>query len=721
MQKQKLVLLPPKEILKALEGAFTTIPIVPRDCVKAINKLVYNMNHQSFSPEAYKSILFLVLRAFTSKDNYLKSVVYALLESLSNKTSDGLLGINSIVKDIDDKNTPVSVRNSAFRALFSNLPATMRFEFEKFIKTAVLDSKTRDNSVCIASVYFKDMKIDSKVLDRIDDYHLSFFNRLPVNKYTSMLEIRKIVRNHEDTHKLSQYLTTSTDAITFFEAAKALAILRQEIAAPHIDKAISTLRVYLRKGPVEQFASMKVLSKLSVVFPTKVARANREIEDLVHDTSKTVSMLAILTLLKTGTDETARQLSSKLEPLMSTMSTPYKIMAIETIEKLTKDSKSEYIAFLKSSLMEKESIEFKRFILKKLGLLLATSEGNRREIMKLLCGYIEDPEYYQISMDILGLLSQYLTSTKDLIHVYNRLILDNVHVRNCVYQTLFDLSDAIDTIDTLKAVQDPDTKRIRSFLCSNPHINKGSFDIEELGDLKEEVLKYLRVPVTDTKKDDQIPGDRFIKECRSIALTPDGSDFSVSVVKKIFNDEILLCFTFESNMKRVIVNSCMFTLASGAGEHLIELTGEDFKAPTPVTREIRLAPEKTDAVNGLFEYNISPEDDVEENEKDSISLIPFDINVLDFIRPVAVGESPTNSRTVEAKFKLKATEAISKVVGACNMFLIADKDSFVLQGYYGDKAVVLKGVATYSKYTTIHIEICCDDDAIIDEISSVFD
>jgi len=721
MQKQKLVLLPPKEILKSLECAFTNIPIVPRDCVKAINSLVYNLNYQSFSSEAYKSILFLVLRAFTSKDNYLKSVVYALLESLSSKTSDGLLGINSIIKDIDDKNTPVSVKNSAFRVLFSSLPVTMRLEFEKFIKTAILDPKTRDNAVCIASEYFKDSKIDSKVLDRIDDYHLSFFNRLAINKYTSMLEIRKMVRNHEDTHKLSQYLTTSTDPITFFEAAKALTVLRQEIAAPHIDKAVSTLRVYLKKGAVEQFAGMKILSKLSNTFATKVARANKEIEDLVHDSSRTVSMLAILTLLKTGTDETARQLSSKLEPLMSTMSAPYKIMAIETIEKLTRDSKAEYIAFLKGSLMEKESIEFKRFILKKLELLLESSEENRKEIMKLLCGYIEDPEYYQLSMDIVGLMSRYLTTTKDLIHVYNRLILDNGHVRNCVYQTLFDLSDTIDTADILKETYDPDTSKIRSFLCSHPEIKKGSFDIEELGDLKDEVLKYLSVPIKDSKKEERSADVRFIKECRAIPVTPEGADFSVSVIKKIFNDEVVLCFGFESKMSRIIVNSCMLTLASNAGEDVVELAGDEFTKSAPIVREVTVGLKKGDVVNGLFEYCISLEDDVEESERDSISLIPFDINILDLIRPVGVDRVPTNSRTVEVKFKLKATEAISKVVGVCNMLLIADKDSFVLQGYYEDKAVVLKGTAMYSKYTTIRIEICCDDDGIIDEIASVFD
>lgn len=720
MQKQKLEVLPQREILKSLENAFNVIPIVPRDCVRAINKLVYNMNQQSFSQEVYKSVLFLVLRAFTSKDNYLKSVVYSLLDTLSTRTSDGLLGINSIIKDIDDKHMPVSMRNSAFRALFSNLPLTMRFEFEKFIKTALLDSKTRDNAVCIAAEYFKDTKVDSKLFDRIDDYHLGFFNRLPINRYTSMLEIRRIVKNGEDVHKISQYLTTSADSVTFFEAAKALTAIRQEMAAPMIDKAISALRVYLRKGPVEQFVGMKILNKLSVPFPAKVAKANREIEDLVHTNSRTVSMLAVLTLLKTGTDETARQLSSKLEPLMSTMSEPYKIMAIETIEKLTRNTKSEYLAFLKASLFDKGSIEFKRFILKKIEPLLADSDEHQKEAMRFLCSYIEDPEYYQISMDILGLVSQYLSSPKELVRVYNRLILDNSHVRNSAIQTLFDLGDRFDTLEALEHIQDHETMRIRSFLYSNADIKRGAFDADELGSLKGEVLEYLAAPAEKTKEE-ETSGDRLIKECRSISLTPEGSDFSVSVVKKMLKDSVALSFTFENKMSKVVVNSCLLTLDTGAEKHSIEISHEEFKDAAITVKELDLVLKKGDVVNGVFEYQISPEDELNETEDDSISLTPFDVNILDFIRPMAIDQAPATKRAVELKFKLKQTEAISRIVGVCNMFLIVDKDSFELQGYYANTPVVLRGNATYSKYTTIRLEILCDDGDVADEIVAVFD
>ncbi|KAM0681635.1 coatomer subunit gamma [Glugoides intestinalis] len=723
MQKQKLKALPPREILKALEDAFNIIPIVPRECVKAINKLLYNMEREEFTPEAYKSIMFLILRAFTAKDNYLKCIVYVLLEKLSLKCGDGILSLNSILKDINDKNMPVTMKNSALRILFTNMPNTMRFDFENFIKTALLDGKARDNAVCIASEYFKDMKIDTKIFDRIDDYHLSFFNRLPVKRYTSMLEIRRMSKNSVEVHKLGQYLNASTDDIIFFEAARVLTVIKQELAAPFVDKAISVLRYYLEKteNNIARFSSMKILNKLSIAFPSKVAKANREIEDLIQDSSKTISMMAILTLLKTGTEETARQLSSKLQPLMNTMSESYKVMTIETIEKLAKGgSRQEYIGLLKSSLFDRGrgSLVFKRFIMSKLDPLLSIDEC-QGEIVKFLCAYMEDPEYYQISMDILGRLSQYIANTKDFIHIYNRLILDNSHVRNCSYQTLFDMSGKIGTIDLLKSLNDLETEKLRSFLISNKNVKKGTFDINELGDLKEEVLKYLSAPVEEDVVEEI--DDKFIKECRSVALTEKDADFNISVVKKVFKDSFILSFSFESNMSKVIVGQCLLTVDTGLEKVFIEIAHGEFKDTSTIIKEVEIRAECVNVINSVFEYQICLEDDIEETEKDSISLIPFDINVLDLVKPLEVLEKPENMKELTLKFNLRSAEAISKIVGVCNMFLIAEKDGFELHGYYNDLPILITGDVTCSKYSSVNMKVMCDDEDLLDKIVTIFD
>lgn len=727
MQKQKFEILQPRELVKCLEDAFSTMPLVPRDCVKALNKFSYNLNHQNFTPEALNTIIFLVLRGFTSKDNYLKSMVYAILQRVSGNTGDGIVALNSIIKDLDDKNIPINLKNSGYRTLFTYLPKTMKNDFIRYIKIPLLDDRTRDNAVCIASEFLKDLTIDKKVLDRIDDYHSAFFNKMPINRYSSMLEIRRMFKSSEEQLSISKYLGSGTDSIIFIEAAKVLAKLRQELAAPHVEKAVSTLRLFLKKESVEQLVAMKILNQLSINFPSKVARANKDIEDLISSTSKTIGMLAILTLLKTGDSETAKQLASKLESLMHIMSEPYKIMAIETIERLSGDNNEEFVIFLKNALFGKGTIEFKRFILKKIEIVLR-SNSNRSSILKFLCSYLEDPEFYQISIDILGILGCYLESEKDLVHIYNRIILDNSHVRNGVYQALYDLNERLDTIETLKAVEDPETLRLRSFLISNQNLKKGEFDFNELGDLKDEVLKYLEMPeeeAVETKK----PTDSFIKECRSISISPPNSDVKISVLKKIFEDKILLCFSFENTMNKVIINSGLLSFVGNSEKYSLSISKDDFKESidnvdkrnTLAYKELEIPVEKDAVFNGVFEYQISLQGDFDETEEDEIQLVPFDINILDFIRPVSIKKVPENSRSLELRLKLKPIEAISKIVGTCNMFLITDKDIFECYGVYENEPVVIKGSVSYTKYSTVNLEIFCEDNSLIDEIISVFD
>jgi len=730
MQKQKLEILTSREMIKNLENAFMVMPLVTRDCVKSLNKLFYNLQIQHYPEDMLKEFTILILRGFSSKDKYLKSLIYAILEEMSTKCSDGILSINSILKDIEDKGSSAHMRNSAFRALFTNLPNNMRYDFEKYIEMALLDDSSRDNAVCIATEYFKDLNIRPKIVKTIEDYHQSFFNRLSINKYSSMLEIRRMAVNNKEISKISQYLTTNTDPITFFEAAKALTRIRQELAAPMIEKAISVLRVYLKSASHESFAAMKLLSKLSIDFSAKVAVANREIEDLIQSPSKTISMLAILTLLKTGTSETVKYLVCKIEPLMQTMSESYKVMAIETMEKLSKDSKSDFVSFLKNALVDRGELNFKRFILKKLSGLLH-SEKYHFEIIRFLCSYVEDPEFYQLSMDVLGILGNHLERSKDLIHVYNRLILDNAHVRGCAYQTLFNLEDRFQTIESFKEISDPETVKIRSFLSACTHVKKGPFDIDELGDLKEEVIKYMDSEFfvkNDAAKEEE---DSLIKECRSISVSGDNADFDIFVMKKMYVDKVILEFTIENKMNKVLVNSGTLALSitnqesddeKGTRDISVAISKDDFEGSKFVSKSVEIDDACIgDSFNGVFEYEICFQEEYDDSEKDTMSLVPFEITLLDYTRPVCVSEIPANSRTLELKFKSKPTEAISKIVSVSNMHLSADKDNFELQGLYEKQPIVIRGEALTTKYTTINMEVFCDNENVLEKILSIFD
>lgn len=128
-----------------------------------------------------------------------------------------------------------------------------------------------------------------------------------------------------------------------------------------------------------------------------------------------------------------------------------------------------------------------------------------------------------------------------------------------------------------------------------------------------------------------------------------------------------------------------------------------------------------DSFNGVFEYEICYQEEYDDSEEDTMSLVPFEVTLLDYTRPVCVSEIPANSRTLELKIKSKPTEAISKIVSVSNMHLSADKDNIVLQGLCEEQPIVIRGEALTTKYTTINMEVLCDNENVLEETLSVFD
>lgn len=90
-------------MIKILESAIMVMPPVARDCVKSLNRLFHNLQVQHYPEDVPKDFTILIHRGFNSKDKYLKSLIYAILEEMSTKCSDGISSIYSILKDTEDK------------------------------------------------------------------------------------------------------------------------------------------------------------------------------------------------------------------------------------------------------------------------------------------------------------------------------------------------------------------------------------------------------------------------------------------------------------------------------------------------------------------------------------------------------------------------------------------------------------------------------------------
>lgn len=776
MQKYRLEKKHPTEVLKEVQKGFETLPVITRDCVKALNTLVYNMQHQKFEQIFLKEVIFQILRGLTSKDPYLKRCIYNTLLELSKVSSDGILSINSLLRDIDDPKSKNSNCDSALRTLFSNLPSVMYYDFEKYIKSGVHASN--DMAIILAQQYlYKDTLnipyiTETRLADNISDYHRSFFVKMPINKYSGLLEIKKMANDNPE--QLLSFFYSSTDPILLLEAAKTLLILPPEIASPYIGKAIHALSTLFKRDVVSIYASINLINKLTARYADKISKINKEIENLVNSQYESISMLAILTLMKTGTGETIKRLTARLEPYMKKMSANYKIMAIDTMERLaikecnskyknynkTREITSEgvvnYVNFLKRAFLERDSMNFKLYIVQKFEQLIRscsavritdsksvytdnksvytdnksvhtdnksvrtdTNDFHVGNILGFLSGYLEDPEYYQVSISILGIIGEYLNSPKELPHIYNRLLLDNEHVRKAALQSLYDLSrrGVIDNCgDALIAFRDENTATHCDILFQSIKLISPTdrFDIAELGDLADEVGQYL-----DQQADSSVEIN-LIKECRRI-LIADNTDVQIWLTKLVKKDVIEFKFEFINMMENVCINSGQLTLIREDNERFILQIGSEGRTNKIVEKRLEISCKDGDVFNGLLEYCISMEGDTDETESDSFSIEPFSITLFDFAKPASHEESPVSSTALEVVLDCKPVQATAQLIDTINLHMITDGDTTIFTGNYYDEPIRIVAELEYTDVTRMMIELYCDDEDILRRMAAVFE
>ncbi|ORE00539.1 COPG1 [Hepatospora eriocheir] len=690
-------------------------PVVTRDCVKVIILLIYSLQHHKLDEEQREMILVTLTKMFNNTEYYLKNcIMIALLEISDNNNEAGIICINCLIKDIDSKgfSKRPHLKNLGLRCLYSNLPQKMFYDFEKYIKQATLAPTGYDNAVILASEYLKNYDVVKKVNYDISDYHQSLINSLPINKYSGLLELKKIAKYESNLERLSSYLELDTDDQLFLEACKVLTMVRPEKVSRFVDVAVRSLKVFLRSSEIKQFAAIRILSKLSFTFPLKVSRANREIEDLIHSSNRSLGVLSIITLIRTGNQESVKKLSYKLEPYMESMPMEYSILALDTMEKLAKTEFKDFIRFLKKMMADtKNSMIFKKYILSKFKSLMKKIDQKQKiDIINYLCSYIEDPDYYQLTMDILGIIGSSLENKKELIHVYNRLILDNDHVKNCAIQTLYDLDIKFNTLETVDNFRFSNSSFV-SFLKRNKNLKRGEFDMNELGEYKEDVMNYLNKEEESDEEDDYVP----LKICREIDLTDKKSDFIITLIKKIFPDKCVLEFTVQSNFDKVVLQGGRITLEGNKDKYSVDVDSDG-------VYEIEVPFGTKGLYNGVFEYFIGLKDDTEDVENDLINLEPFTLTVLDFTKPEENLEKIQNSIKIKKQLKCNYDEVISQVVKVSNLYLEADSNNFSLSGQYNQLPILIEGkVYQKGRVSDMNMEIFCDDKNILKEIVEIFE
>ncbi|KAK6463282.1 adaptin N terminal region-domain-containing protein [Scheffersomyces coipomensis] len=482
-----------------------------RQLLAKLLRLIYH--GEQFPSQESTTLFFSISKLFQHKDSSLRQLVYLTIKELSSTSDDILMVTSSIMRDIQGGDIiykPNAIRTlskvldsttvNAAERLFKNAIV----DKNPVISSAALISSYNllPNSKEVVKRFTNETleSIQSHKVFPSNQFQLHEFygnstSKLPTTSYMYQyhaLGLLYHLRNHDKMalmklitslsegsalknslsiiqlikyiHKiliedealighlypiLAAFLKHKSDMVEL-EACKTLVSLQHLIKDDQFMAIINTLQKLLGvPRTATRFAAIRLINKISVKHPEKILVVNSELEGLINDENRSISTLAITTLLKTmgaGTIDTGSvggesvdRLISKMTSLMGEITEDFKIVIIEAIENLALKFPAKHkklVSFLTDLLRDDGTLPLKTSIVNALFDLIKflPDAGAKQLILMNLCEFIEDCEFAELSVRILHLLGDEGPHTTNpsyyIRHIYNRLVLENSIVRS---------------------------------------------------------------------------------------------------------------------------------------------------------------------------------------------------------------------------------------------------------------------------------------------------
>lgn len=480
-----------------------------RQLLAKLLRLIYQ--GEEFPPKESTKLFFSISKLFQHKNSSLRQLVYLAIKELAATSQDILMVTSSIMKDIQSGDLvykPNAIRTlsqvldsstvSASERLFKNCLV----DKNPIVSSAALTScynllpiakdvvKRFTNETLETIQSYKLFPADQFLLH---DYYGSSTTNLPANSYMYQyhaLGLLYLLRNH-DKMSLMKLITSLSEGSALKNSLSIIQLIRyvskvlvdDESLTPHLYpilagflkhrsdmveleacKTLVSLQALLRDEefmPViltlqklmsvprtaTRFAAVRLINKISIKHPEKSMLCNLELEGLINDPNRSISTLAITTLLKTmgvgtvesSSSESVDRLISKMTSLMDEITEDFKVVIIDAIENLALKFPSKHkklVAFLSDLLRDDGSLQLKSSIVEALFDLIKflPDESAKQTILMNLCEFIEDCEFTELSVRILHLLGDEGPHTTNpsyyIRHIYNRLVLENSIVRS---------------------------------------------------------------------------------------------------------------------------------------------------------------------------------------------------------------------------------------------------------------------------------------------------
>lgn len=484
---------------------FNESPINSKRCRLLISRLLRLLAQGETFPESEATALFFsISKLFQHQNDSLRQAVYLAIKELSGISQDVLMATSSIMKDI--QNGSELVKPNAIRSLTAVLDESTAFSAERLLKSALVSRHPSISSAALCTSYnllpiaevtvkrfaneTQEAVVDLKSFPHknlvgeyypnstfITQYHAlgllyqlkkndkmallkmvrQFSNNNTLKNQLAKIELVKLVNEliNKDSQLfvdfqplLMEWLSNKHESVQL-ETAKLITNFATHnsrlISSELFASAVTTLQSLLTVPRVSaKFAALRILNRISMVSPEKIVVCNPELESLINDPNRNISIYAITTLLKTGTAKNITSLISTITKFIHDVSDDFKIIIIDAVRTLSLNFPNEWktiLNFLIDVLKNGEGgFKFKNNIVEALIDMVTFVPQAKEMALENLCDFIEDCEFNEILARILHLLGKEGPSTSNpslyVRHIYNRVVLENAIIRSAAVVSL---------------------------------------------------------------------------------------------------------------------------------------------------------------------------------------------------------------------------------------------------------------------------------------------
>eukprot|EP00211_Chloroparvula_japonica_P005089 CAMPEP_0119121846 /NCGR_PEP_ID=MMETSP1310-20130426/2284_1 /TAXON_ID=464262 /ORGANISM="Genus nov. species nov., Strain RCC2339" /LENGTH=885 /DNA_ID=CAMNT_0007111427 /DNA_START=147 /DNA_END=2804 /DNA_ORIENTATION=- len=468
---------------------FGATPVNVKKCCHLLTKvLVLVARGDQLTTKEATDVFFSITKLFQSKDLFLRRLLYLTLKELTPLAEDVIIVISSLTKDM---NSPIELyRAHAIRVLCNILTdISLLGQGERHLKQAIMDREAVVSSAALVSGihllkhapnvelvkrWVNEISEASKSRDQMVQYHsLGLLYTLKKHDPLAVIKLLTTVRKNvvrspfancllvrytirllrenppgEDLTGFYEYLGAclrNTNDMVMYEVARSLVVYDLP-GVPYklISSAFSVLQLFLTTPKsILRFAAIRTLSEVADRYPREVQEVNSEIDNLIGDSNRTIATLAITTLLKTGDASSVDGLLAEILSFMGEISEEFKVVLIKAVRSLCSKYPQKYrtvLGFLSDILREEGGFAYKKAILDTILEIMRDVPDAREIALSCVCEFIEDCEYYQLSILVLNVIGREGPATscpsRYVRYIYNRIILENSMIRASAVQAL---------------------------------------------------------------------------------------------------------------------------------------------------------------------------------------------------------------------------------------------------------------------------------------------